>query len=93
MTDDYKILQNSRGYILINTKGGYENHGYMKKIGTCLLLIKLMEKKQVPYSKYLQEAALRISTDEKYKEKILIKQQKDKNKTRYVNVNKGAMIK
>lgn len=49
-----------------------------------------MNKKLVPKSSYLRNSALRISTDEKYKEKIEIKIEKDKQKKYYVNINKGV---
>lgn len=87
--DKYKILKGSRGYTLINLKGEEKNHAHLKKQNTCMVLIKLIERQLVPKSKYLQNAALRLTTDEKYKEKILNKQAKNKNKQQYFNVNKG----
>lgn len=87
--DDYKIIHNNRDYTLINLKGNYSNHGHFCKESSCFLLIRLMKKQIVPKSKYLQDAVLRISTDEKYKEKVLAKQAKDKDKSHYFNINKG----
>ena len=63
------------------------------KNSTCHLLIKLMRRYIVPKSKYLQDAVLRISTDEKYKEKVLVKQEKLRNKPNYMNVNNGIKTK
>ena len=86
---EYKIIHNNRNYVLINLKGVQENHGHLKKLNTCHMLIRLMRKGTVPKSKYLQDAVLRISTDEKYKELVLLKQAKDKDKQFYRNINKG----
>lgn len=86
---EYKIIHNNREYTLINLNGEYSAHGHFKKESTCHLLIRLMRKGIVPKSKYLQDAVLRISTDTKYKEKVLLKQAKDKDKQSYCNINKG----
>lgn len=86
---EYKIINNNRDYTLINLKGKRENHGHFFKNDTCHLLIRLMRKQIVPKSKYLQNAVLRISTDEQYKQKVLNKQDKNRNKEQYMNVNNG----
>lgn len=83
--DDYRP-----GHIIINTLGSYRNHGHVKHLGTCKKLLKLMDKKIVPDSEYLRETVLRISLDEDYKAKVLHKMEKDKQKPKYVNVNKGV---
>ena len=57
------------------------------------MLIRFMRKGTVPKSKYLQDAVLRISTDEKYKELILLKQAKNKDRQFYRNINKGIIKK
>ena len=90
---EYKIIHNNRNYVLINLKGEQKNHGHFFKNSTCHLLIKLMRRYIVPKSKYLQDAVLRISTDEKYKEKVLVKQEKLRNKPNYMNVNNGIKTK
>ena len=46
--------------------------------------------KRVPKSKYLRESARRVTVDKKYIEKIEIKEEKDRNKQHYINVNKGV---
>ncbi len=84
--DDFKILNSSKSYILINKHGKYSNHGHFKKADTCHLMIKLIKRMEVPKSKYLQDAALRISINEDYKNKIL----KKRDKQFYININKGA---
>ena len=87
--DNYKIIKSYRDYTLINLKGKKENHAHVQKSDTCFLLIKLIKKQIVPKSKYLQDAVLRLTTDEKYIEKILNKQAKNKNKQQYFNVING----
>ncbi len=89
---DYKILKASRSYIVKNVKGGYDNHGHFKKLDTCYLIIKLLQKRQVPRSRYLRESALRISTNKDYINKVKHKIQKDKDKQKYINVNKGCRM-
>lgn len=81
----YKILQNGNGFIVSNTKGEYKNHGHFKRLKTCYTIIRIIGKKQVPRSKYLKGSVLRISTDEKYKERVRHKMRKDKNKQVYIN--------
>ena len=76
--------------MLINRHGGYENHGHFKKYNTCLKLIQIMKNNTVPFSDYLRTSVLRISTDEKYLEKVKIKMEKDKEKEHYININKGV---
>lgn len=67
---DYKILKASRSYIVKNVIGEYSNHGHFTQLKTCYLIIKLIRKRQVPRSKYLRGAALRISTDKDYVNKV-----------------------
>ena len=87
---DYKILKASRSYIVKNVKGEYSNHGHFTQLKTCYLIIKLIRKRQVPRSKYLRGAALRISTDKDYVNKVKRKIEKDRNKQKYININKGC---
>ena len=87
---DYKILKASRSYIVKNVKGEYSNHGHFRRLKTCYLIIKLIQTQQVPKSKYLSEAAIRISTDIDYINKVKRKIEKDRDKQKYINVNKGC---
>lgn len=84
--DDYKIIATGREYVLRNRRGKYKHHGHFRKLSTCYLMIKLIRKMEVPKSKYLQDAALRISINEDYKNKIF----KKRDKQHYVNINKGT---
>jgi hypothetical protein len=88
--NEYKILQKERDYIVVNTNGKYENHGHFKNLSACYTIIKLMQKKTIPKSDYLLEAARRITTDSAYREALTIKQKKNKQRQRYFNSNKGV---
>lgn len=90
MCDKFKILQGGRGFILINTEGEYKNHAHLKAEKTCMMLIRLIERKIVPKSSYLRESCRRLTLDTEYKEKIERKQAKDKEKPAYFNANKGV---
>lgn len=90
VVSEYKILHNDRGYIVVNTKGKYENHGHFKKLSTCYVLIRLIQKKSIPKKSFMIEAARRITTDEKYKQVLTIKQEKNKQRQHYFNSNKGV---
>jgi hypothetical protein len=88
--DEYRILQTSKDYIVINTNGKYENHGHFKKLSTCYVIIRLMKRKTIPNKPFMLEAARRITIDEKYKEVLTNKQKKNKQRQYYFNPNKGV---
>lgn len=88
--DIYKILKTQRDYVVVNIMGQEENHGHFRRLKTCYLIIRLMRRRTVPKSKYLRKAALRISTDKPYTDKIRRKIEKDKDKLYYYNPSKGA---
>ncbi len=87
---DYKILKASRDYIVKNVRGDYSNHGHFKRLKTCYLIVDLIRKRQVPRGRYLRGTAIRISTDKNYVNKVKHKIQKDKDKQKYININKGC---
>ena len=87
---DYKVLKCHKDYVLVNLKGEYENHGHFEKEKTCMSLIKWMRKGTVPKKPYLRQSVLIISTDEKYKEKVRVKIEKDAQRQYYFNPNKGV---
>lgn len=91
--DEYMVIKDKRGHVLINMNGEYKNHGHLKKAKTAKMVIKLMKKRQVPRSDYLRETVLRVSLDEKYKAKVRNKIKRDKNRTYYININKGVVRK
>ena len=88
--DEYRILQTSKDYIVINTNGKYENHGHFKKLSTCYVIIRLMKRKTIPNKPFMLEVARRITIDEKYKEVLTNKQKKNKQRQYYFNPNKGV---
>lgn len=88
--DEYRILQTSKDYIVINTNGKYENHEHFKKLSTCYVIIRLMKRKTIPNKPFMLEAARRITIDEKYKEVLTNKQKKNKQRQYYFNPNKGV---
>lgn len=87
---DFKIIGSHGDYIVINTKGGYDNHTHIKNYNTCELLIKLVCRKIVPNKPYMRTSAKRISRNKKYIQNIDNKIRKDKNRTQYININKGV---
>jgi len=82
--DDY----NYGKHIVINTKGQYACHAHVHSLKTCKKLLILMDKKTVPFSSYLRGSALRLSLDYKYQDKILWKIEKDKQKLKFVKIQK-----
>lgn len=89
-TGDYKILKSSRGYIVKNVNGEYKNHGHFRQLKTCYTIIRLIQKQQVPKSKYLRESAIRLSADIDYVNKVKRKIKKDNDKQHYYNSQKGV---
>lgn len=71
--------------------GKYEHHGHVKYLGTCKKLIKMMNKKIIPDSNYLRGTVLRISLDKDYKDRIINKIEKDKQKPKFIKINKGLV--
>ena len=68
----------------------YLDHEATTSISGGSSLIKLIQTQQVPKSKYLREAAIRISTDIDYVNKVKRKIEKDKDKQKYINPQKGV---
>lgn len=93
MTDnpnDFKIFYDRGEYIVVNIKGKYENHAHLDSEGVCELLVKLVCKQIVPNKPYLRNSAKRITRSKRYIQKIDNKINKDKNRQKYVNINKGV---
>ena len=90
--DNFIITEehSKRGYVVINTEGTYLNHAHIKKLSTCKMLISLIKKEIVPNSAFLRVSALRLSTNDKYTEKIYRKMERDSDRQFYRNINKGA---
>jgi len=88
--DKLKIINCGGYYTIVNLNGVYDNHCHIKKYKTAKMLVNLIMNKRVPKSKYLRESAMRVTIDKKYIEKIEIKEEKDRNRQHYINVNKGV---
>lgn len=91
--NEYIVIENDYKpghHIVINTQGKYENHGHIKYLGTCKKLLNMMDRKIIPDNDYLRGTVLRISLDKDYKDKVLNKIEKDKQKPHYININKGV---
>lgn len=88
--DDLMILDCGKYFTIINTKGNYDNHCHVDRYSTAEMLCRLIRKQRVPDSKYLRELAQRVTIDKKYRKKIDIKIEKDKNRQYYFNPNKGV---
>lgn len=58
----------------------------------CEMLISLICNKTIPKSDYLKESAKRLSRDEKYIQEIEIKKEKDKQKPKFIRVNRGKIF-
>lgn len=66
---DFKVYRASYGYIVHNTHKDFaEGHTHVENYNTCMVLIKLVERKQLPKSKskHFIESLIRISDDRKY---------------------------
>lgn len=86
----FNIIDCGKYFTVTNVNGTYDNHAHVKTKRTAKALVNIMTKKQMPYSDYLRKSAIRITTDDKYKERILNKIEKDKSKQKYININKGV---
>lgn len=51
----------------------------------------MMDRQVIPDSSYLRGTVLRISLDDNYKAAVRHKIEKDKQKPKYVNINKGVV--
>lgn len=71
---NFKVYKSGNDYILHNIhKEFWEGHTHVQKYDTCMVMIKLLERKQLPKSrsKYFIESLIRVSSDRKYTRKIL----------------------
>lgn len=74
--DKLKMINCGNYFTVININGKHENHAHVKKYSTAHLLVKLINKKLAPKSPYLRESVKRITLDDKYIQKIEIKEEK-----------------
>lgn len=88
--DKLNIIDCGNYFTIININGEYDNHCHIKKYKTANMLVNLILNKRVPKSKYLRESAKRVTLDERYKQDIDIKIEKDRDRIYYFNPNKGV---
>jgi len=69
---EYIIGKAVDGYVVVNTKGEYENHSHFKySLSAARRCIELVKKKTIPkYSLYMITACKRISIDPIYNAKL-----------------------
>jgi len=82
LKNQFNIIKDSRGYIVVRIGGEYAQHAHIKTKNACRLLIKLIEDNKLPTSYYLQGSCKRLLTEEEYRR---LKSKKQN----YTNVNKG----
>ena len=101
---DFIIHESRKGFVIENAKAkDFQNyHTHIKKrkkksgrdkAETCHMLIRLICNKKIPNSDYLRASAKRISRDIDYINSIEHKENKDKQKPKFVRVNKGVVHK
>lgn len=92
---DYKILFTGTGkwkYTVKSISGEYENHGHFSKISICRTIVDLVTRKQVPKKNHFIESAIRLTTDDKYRERLEIKLEKNKNRQYFFKPQKGPRM-
>ena len=94
----YEVYNTEGSLVIVNTKGSYENHAHLTKIidskGNIKLdvaktLIDIVIKKKIPKSNYLVTSAMRLTTDEEYKNNLMKVLDRRKGK-KYINSSKGV---
>ena len=71
---DFKIYKAGDGYIVHNKHKNFKDgHTHVKNYDICMIMIKLIERKEMPKSKnrYFIQSLIRISNDKKYISRIL----------------------
>ena len=92
MKDELYLIDCGRYITIVNANGEHKHHAHInrgnrkKRYRSANTLMRLVRNKTVPKSKYFRTSALRLTLDEKYKEEIKIKMEKDKQKPKYTNV-------
>lgn len=66
---NFKIYKARNGFILHNKNMDFKSgHTHVQKFETCMVIIKLVERKQIPksHSKHFLESILRVCNDKRY---------------------------
>ena len=89
----YIVKQVDNGYIIYNRFGKFDDHHtHIYKLDTCVSLIDMIYRNRVPERSYLRISCLRICMDKKYLSMVKNKIEKDKQKQKYININKGVRV-
>ena len=98
--DDFIVEDKGSYYLVRNTKMKFQEKSghthiskkHYKNAKSCShKLVYDICNRTVPTDYYLQESAKRISRDEYYIALVEVKQERDQNKPKYYNVNRGAV--
>ena len=91
--NEFEVYITNSSIVIINTEGKYENHAHLTKVvdsagkvklTTTKALINIVIKKKVPKSNYLVTSAIRLTTDDEYRDNLIKILDKRKRK-KYVN--------
>ena len=94
----YEVYITNSSLVVINMSGEYENHAHLTKtvdskgkikLSTAKTLIDIVIKKKIPRSNYLVTSAMRLTTDEEYKNNLMKVLDRRKGK-KYINSSKGV---
>jgi len=61
---EYKVLQTSRDYVVVNTEKEYSNHAHFRSRKDINCLLKLLRSGTKPHGQYMKTAAKRLLGDE-----------------------------
>lgn len=92
MNDDLYIKDCGSYFTVSNLNADYKHHCHIDNKKSAELFKKQVERKIVPRGKYFRSCALRVTIDDSYRDKILIKIDKDKQKQKYYNSSKGVRV-
>lgn len=83
--NEFVIYKKSKGYIVVNTKGAYENHSHFDySLEAAISCINFVIKKVIPNkSRYMAIACKRLSINPEYIERI--EQSLKNSKDKYIN--------
>ena len=94
----YEVYVTNSSLVVINMFGEYENHAHLTKtvdskgkikLSIAKTLIDIVIKKKIPKSNYLVTSAMRLTTDEEYKNNLMKVLNRRKGK-KYINSSKGV---
>lgn len=70
---EFRVIKINTDYILYNVNKSFNNgHTHLKSFNSCISIIKLIEKKELPRNKnrYFIKSILRVSNDTEYNERL-----------------------